>query len=250
MKKLIAILLILIVFESFAQTPNALINNKGTVNKAISAKNPWLGGQVGYKFGGSGEFADNLIASARLMYEIDLGSKKFVLPVMGNLSQLRDNLSENLTVDEKEIARNQDILTSTQGLNVGLYPYYLIFEKAYFSLLAHGTLAFKLNSFTDVQSNPVYLQQGRFSLGIEAYIGKKDPTTGKYPWTISIAPVTTVFSNMDYKAIFGTERSSLTSLEITSVLPIGKGVGFLLEGVISNNSVIRTGLLFSSELIN
>ncbi len=250
MKFRVLVFLVFFFLKANAQTPTAMVNNKGNVSKALAAKNPWLGGEVGYKFGGSGEFADNLIASARVMYEIEFDSKKFALPVMGNLSQLRDNLSENLTIDEKESARIQDILTSTQGLNIGLYPYRMIVEKQYFSLLAHGAIVYKLNSFKDMQENPMYFQQGRFSLGIEAYIGKFDTNNGKYPLTISVAPVATFFNSNDYKAIFGIERSLLISLEVTSVVPIGKGVGFLLEGVFSDKSVVRTGLLFSAQLNN
>jgi hypothetical protein len=248
MKKLTVIFFIFCFSQASAQTPNILMNNKGRTNKAISARNPWLGGQVGYKFGGSGEFADNLIASARLMYDIDLGFKRFQLPIMGNFSQLRDNLSEKLSVDDKNEARIQDIITSTQGLNLGLYPYFVVSEKQYFAFLIHGAAAYKINSFKDESANAVYLQQGRFSLGIEANIGKYNTEQGRYPWTISIAPALTVFSSEDYRSIFGADKSSLTSLEITSVIPIGKGIGFLLESVISKESAFRTGLLFSSEL--
>jgi hypothetical protein len=249
MKNFLVVLFLFIYFPCTGQTPSAMINNKGVRNAGVSAKNPWLGGQIGYKFGGSGEFADNLLTSARLMYPIDIGTKNFQLPVMGNFSQLRDNLSDKLSIDEKNEARLQDLLTSTQGLNIGLYPYYAFPEKTYFSFNIHGCFVYKLNSFKDVSSNPVYMNQGRFSIGFEANIGKINIDKGQYPFTISIAPTLTTFSKNDYMAVFGSTKSNIGSLEITSILPIGRGVGVLFEAVLSNASTFRTGLLFTSQLI-
>lgn len=248
MKKFLFIFLLSSSIYLFGQTPSALVNNKGIKNEGISANNPWLGGQVGYKFGGTGEFADNLIASARLMYKIELGTVKFQLPVMGNFSQLKDNISGNLQTDVENEARLQDILTSTQGLNIGLYPYYTITEKEYFSVIAHGVLMYKVNAFKDTTENSLYLNQGRISLGAEFHLGKKNIAEGRYPITLSIAPTMTFFDKSDYNKVFGEEKSSISSLEITTVVPIGKGIGVLFEGVISSTSTFRTGLLFSSQL--
>jgi len=248
MKYLIVMICFVLCLNSYSQTPSSMMNNVGLKNAGMAARNPWLGGQIGYKFGGSDEFADNLIASARLMYEIDLSSKKFQLPIMGNVSQLRDNLDLDLDDDIKDEARIQDLITSTQGVNLGLYPYYIWKQKNTLALIIHGVAAYKINAFKESEESTIYFQQGRFSVGVEAQIGKYDNSKGQYPWTISLAPTLTIFKKSDYTAIFGNEKSSISSLEITSVLPIGRGMGFLLEAIISDKSIIRTGLLLSSEL--
>jgi len=54
-----------------AQTPHAL-QNIVLNNTVTEVANPWLGAQVMYKFGGTGEFGDNLLASARLLHDIEL----------------------------------------------------------------------------------------------------------------------------------------------------------------------------------
>jgi len=248
MKQFLLLVILVLGIKSQGQTPSALVNTKGVRNEGISANNPWMGGQVGYKFGGSGEFADNLITSARLMYKIDLGTKNFQLPVMGNFSQLKDNLSGNLEVDEANDARFQDIVTSTQGLNIGLYPYYTIIEKQYFSFVLHSSLMYKINGFKDLENNSIYLNQGRASLGAEFYIGKKNLDEGTYPLTLSVAPTITFFNKNDYKAIFNESKSSINSVEITACVPIGKGIGFLFESVLSSTPTFRTGLLFATQL--
>src|SRR5687767_4785061 len=87
------------VFAANAQTPFATQNvGSSSAERSLtlsgpSAGSPWIGGQIAYKFGGSSEFADNLLVAARLLYDIDVGSEKFHLPVMGNISDLTTDVT-------------------------------------------------------------------------------------------------------------------------------------------------------------
>lgn len=228
-----------------AQTPYSFINiasDSQVSTKGISANNVWLGAQIGYKLSGPGDFSDNLLVSGRLLYNIDINTTKFKLPVMGDISALRDAASTG-NIDSLT-AKAQDLLLSTQGINVGLYPFYEAYKNTYFSFTIHGSLTYKLNAFK-VDDETINLDQGRFSAGMETSIGKRNDD--KYPLTISVTPVLTFFSKNRYKMIFGEEKSSLLSLEITGIVPIGSGFGLLIESVIAkdNAPAVRTGIVFS-----
>jgi hypothetical protein len=228
----------------------------------LAANNPWLGSQVAYRFGGGDEFSDNLLVSARLLYEINLGSSKFALPVMGNVSPITQGLRDGLDEDALK-QKAAELLQSSQGITVGLFPYYVM-EHDRLLLTFHSVAAWRLNAFGDTATagegeaetgageEPVYLHQGRFALGAEVLIGKRDD--GSAPLTVSVSPTLAVFSADQFQRAFGERKSSLFSLELTGIVPIGKGVGVLFEGIIGSEigsesrNAFRVGLLLTSEM--
>jgi hypothetical protein len=181
------------------------------------------------------------------LYDIDLGTEKFKLPVMGNISTLRDAFSNEKDPDKDTLqARAQELMLSTQGVNVGLYPYYFLAQEDKFKLVLHGSAAWKLNMFKTKEDKNEYLDQGRFSLGLEATLGS---TAGdQAPLVVSITPTLTLFNADKYKLIFGESKSSITSLEITGVLPVGTGIGVLFETIVAKKpySAFRVGLVFAA----
>lgn len=254
MKKSLSFLLLFgLASTSYAQSVKTTKNNgtiANTSSAGIGANNPWFGGQIGYKFAGSDDFSDNLLVSARLLNEIKLSKTdtRFHLPVMGNISQIKDNLNNtNLSDDEKKSGISS-LLMSTSGVNVGLYPYYEITRDDFFSITLHGVIAYKLNSFDLGNDNVQYLNQGRFSVGLETSIGETSAKTGRNPLTLSIAPTVTVFDKNIYNTVFKESRSNLNSLEITGVLPVGRGFGLLVESIIAKSTSFRAGILISTEL--
>lgn len=250
LKLAICILILLSGYRNNAQTPMSFANAglSKTGEKGISANNFWLGAQVGYKFGSSDGFADNLLVSGRLLYDVDLGASKFHLPVMGNISSLRDVFTSSPKTSEDTIkAKVQDLMISAQGINVGLYPYYIAYSNEYFQFTLHGSATWKLNAFKDKKDETQYLDQGRFSLGIEASIGKSG--NGKYPLTVSVTPTYTFFDAEKYEKIFGENKRSITSLEITGVVPVGNGVGLLIESIVASKpfSAFRAGIIIAAS---
>jgi hypothetical protein len=165
---------------------------------------------------------------------------------MGNISKLKESISNATSQDELKSAV-QEITMSTSGVNVGLYPYWVLSETKYFSFTLHGAAVYKLNSFQVASKDVQYLNQGRFSLGFEMGIGGK-AANGRNPMTLSVAPATTVFSKTAYSTVFSENKSSISSLEITGVVPVGRGFGLLLESVVSKTSIFRAGILISTEL--
>lgn len=254
----IASFLVAVVSTSgLAQTPLAMKNlehkSRQVSGAGMSAANPWIGSQVGFKFGGTKEFADNLLVSAQLLWEIETNSETFRLPVMGNLGDLVTSATSSKTEEEQTKQKLQELLTSSAGANVGVYPVLRLIKdhddgkRVPISLTLHGSALWKLNAFSD-PTDTRYLQQGKFTAGLEFGIGggKAD----RWPATLSVTPALTVFSKNDYAKIFAESRSHLFAVEITGILPVGRGVGFLLEGIVgkSDRSSLRAGLIIAKEL--
>lgn len=238
----------LLIFQTVAQTPTAFKNTKGIDNKGMSAKNPWIGGQIGYRFAKSNaEFADNFSPAARILQDLDLGTKSFQMPIMGNFGQLRDNSSDSVLSDQSKQARYADLVSSTQGINVGLHPYYTLKADTFFSSIIHGSLEYRLNSFKDTVQSVAYLHQAKVRLGVEVHLGKYSTEKGRYPLTFDISPTISFFDSRIYRSIFRDNESTAVALELTGIVPIGKGLGFLIEGIISKQNQLRIGFIFATE---
>lgn len=190
---------------------------------APSPTNPWLiaGVQGGYSLNG-GDFSKNFQASGRALLEI-LGNQslnKGTL-LMGNLSRLTS------LEDADNKSKIKELQESNQGINVGIYPYYLLGkaeanDNEYFTIYA--PFSYKLNKLNANEGNEnVYLNQFRAGIGFElAFLPGK---TAKLPTTLSVEPAILYFDKEVYKEAFGTEESLLGSIEIDLIIPAGPGKG-------------------------
>lgn len=233
-----------------AQTPSSFQNSG--VRRAgaggLAANSPWLGAQVGYKFGSSSDFADNLLVSGRYLHEIPFkNAGNFHLPVMGNISALKNDITDVEQDVDTIKAKVEQLLLSPQGVNVGLFPYYVISDSENLMVTLHSVISWKLNGFKNNENVTQYLNQGRFAVGLEAQLGATD--NARHRLVISVAPTISVFNENDYEKIFNESRSSIVSLEVTGVVPLGGGVGILAEGIIAEDefSTFRVGLVLSAE---
>jgi hypothetical protein len=259
MRKPISVIALLFAVPSMisAQTPFATRNvGHGAKPGAagIAANNPWLGAQVSYRFGESDAFADNLLVSGRLLYDILPGdTTRFHLPVMGNVGPLIQ-VATDPESDEKAVRDQADqLLLGAQGVTVGLYPYIEIRKSDRFLLTFHSVVAWRLNALHELgspsTSDPelVYLLQGRFATGVELVIGSR--ADGRRSFTLSVTPTLAVFGKDAYRRAFGEEKWRLPSLEATAILPLGAGVGVLFEGIDGEGSsnAFRMGLLVAAQ---
>lgn len=237
---------------SFGQTVTSFMNNGGKLNKAAegaSGFNPWLGAQLVHSFEGTGDFADNIVITGRLLYELKTSSKKFKVPVMGNISDLKSELLNDAKKLESALT---NIVIGDDGLNVGIYPYFIINDYAGddFYLLAHGSASLKMNGFQIDSTQTNYLNTGRFSAGLEMGYGLFDKKSGDRPITLSVTPVFSFFDKEEYNDVFGEERNSIVSLEFTGIIPISKtGIGLMIQSVVSGNTnnVFRAGIILSGQ---
>ena len=249
-------LTILVIFISanfsFGQTPSSVMSNGGKFKQeaeGASGFNPWLGAQLVHNFEGTGDFTDNLVITGRLLYELNTSSQKFKIPVMGNISDLK---SELLTDKEKLDNALSEIVIGDQGLNIGIYPYYVVDDYADddFYFIIHGSAGWKLNGFQVDTTTTNYLNTGRFSAGIEIGYGLLNEATGDKPITLSLTPVYSIFDKAQYNEVFGEEKGSLFSFEITGIIPISKtGIGIMLQSVISpdTDNTFRAGIILTGK---
>ena len=254
MIRMLVLLITLVPVGLRGQSPAAMKNAAGQELEGFgAANNPWLGAQLSYGFGGSSEVADNFLVSARVLYDLldGLGSGGgeggFFLPVVGNLAPLLERVSPGQDSASQIDQRAQELMTGSAGLNVGVHPYWVPVVRQALRVTVHGGAAYKLNALRDAADDLVYLHQGRFALGAEFAVGRR--TGGRLPLTLSVTPVLTVFGQNDYQQVFGTARGSLLALESTAVVPVGRGFGILLEGVLAqeSRSTFRAGFVFVTE---
>jgi hypothetical protein len=212
---------------------------------ASARRNPYVGAQVGYRFGDGGDFANNLIAAGSLMYDViqpmqdSKKSFEFALPVRGNIGPL---------IAQEEDSREEklnEIVTSTQGIRIGIEPYLRLGTAKYLHPVLFGSAGWKLNAAKDSASNETnYLALGRFSLGFELGIG--DSGDGRLPMTISVSPVYSVFANDPPLNVVPTGKKSVASYEFTAVVPIATSAALLTEAIAVRDAkpVWRIGLVF------
>ena len=84
-----------------AETTRANATDQDKQLMEVAANNPWaLAGQIGYKFAGPGDFADNLLVSGKTIYELPLdykASRGWHLPIVTNFASLAADVSGGKT---------------------------------------------------------------------------------------------------------------------------------------------------------
>lgn len=213
----------------------------------VGARNPYVGAQVGYVFG-DGTFASNLVANGSVVYNVlevtgAKGSGRgigFFLPVRGNVSSL-----VAASDDDGRSKAAQQLISSAQGMRVAVEPYLSLPGTRFLRPALFAAVGWKLNAVKDANDTTRYLSLGRFSGGGEIAIGPADGS--KNPIVISLSPVYSVFSTRDYQKVQGLTRS-ITSGELTVVVPLGTSVGLLTEAVVARNALPswRTGVILTA----
>jgi hypothetical protein len=196
----------------------------------ISPSNPWsISAEVNIKsLAGDGKFSEQwLLTASKLTYEIPLDAENFHLAVLGNLAAVQSALG-NGSKKDSVTAAIQSLTSSTDGLNVALFPYYDFPALPSFQTSIFGFAAAKINSFRDtLGKNDETLLTGRFGAGIEFRIGKM--TSEAKPLTLSLAAVNSRFGQEAYNAIFKERQSQINSIEGTALLPLSTSSGVLFE---------------------
>ena len=261
MKNLIFLILITsISISASAQSASSILSmsKKGSINTqgspaGSSSFNPWLGAQMLYKFDPESDFSDNLIVSGQILYTpkpFNNESKTFRIPVIGNISIFKTNIGDSLNFEETESKITETILSS-EGLNVGLYPYYVIipYDKDFY-FLTHATAVYKLNGFALPDSTKSYFNNFKLSLGFEIGYGILNELTGDRPITLSVTPAYTIIDKGKYKEVLGLEEKNILGLEVAAILPISStGIGVLLEGTFAHgvDAFFRAGVIMSGQ---
>lgn len=215
MKNVFLILFLTMGFGLLAQTPYSIFNSaneKGIGIKQISAKNVWLGSKLVYNVSEDNPIDDNFALAGKVLYT----------PIFG------DNYGIPIVVTA---GSGGDILNPESGTNIGVYPYYVLTSTSGMTLLAHGGVGYK-----SLQQETEALQQIRALIGLEvAFAGK----AGGPPVTLSLTPV--------YTNTSGT-LGNKTFLEATTIIPVSKNLGALVDWTSSGDQSFRIGIIVNAGL--
>lgn len=218
---------------AIAQAPVALLDvgNEGVRDEQRSlggsAASPWVNAQVAYRFPtNTPNRINNLHVNGQLLYVVPT-DWSVTLPVMGNIAPITTELSGLESFSDSTNAKIDALVRSTDGINVGIYPYMYALETKSCDVVVHGAGAYRINGFPEEDGDVNYLEQLRLGLGSEAFIGDENASR----LTIGFTGVVTLFSKDDYETIVGERNNSIWSLETEAVVPIGRGFGALLQWI-------------------
>lgn len=218
MKYLISLLaFVFSITIGFSQNAFDVVNSHGTPEAGTmssSLANPWVGSKLSYNLDEDRPLSESFLLSAKVLY-VPVAGERYAIPVVGSVG-LGDD----------------DIFNPESGINLGIYPYYKLTANGNFALIAHGGVGYKIIE-AGVAEGEDAPQQLRVVGGLEAVFM---PDNGSSPTTLSVTPM----------YLFNTNAVGNTGgIEITGVLPIAKGVGFLAEGLLPFNSgEFNSGLRF------
>lgn len=252
-------LLAVTVSSASAQTPLSTVlagGGGGAAAAGAAVNNPWVGAQVAYRFTETGGFADNILVSGKALHSFQLDSAgRLHLPFMGTVGSIAASPADSLS------QKVDALLLSDAGATIGAYPYYVAVsrkgtesEAVDLLLTVHGVAALRANrlrpdTLATQDTAAVTVPQFRLSpIGAEIAIG--DQSDGKPTFTFSVAPVITFMLDSEpYRKAFNQNASTITALELTSIIPIGRGFALLAEGVFANKSrsAFRAALVTSAE---
>lgn len=186
----------------------------------ISLRNLWIGSSVLWSVDENAPIESPGVNGSLLytLYEHD----RFGFPLWGNIS-LNDN---------------GEIETPDEGVSIGAYPWYELQSTSAFTLVLHGGVGYRRFSPGEGLEDATEI---KLMAGLEAAIN----TSGGLPTTLSVAPVYLLGQG---------DLPNTTALEITGILPIGNGLGFMAEGNFpfdddaETNGQFRLGVLINGRL--
>lgn len=216
MKNCISLIVLLVAFfaTSYAQSPFSIINSSNRAGVAqISPGNASIGSNVQYDFNSDIPLEDNFAFTANMLYSLPTqGSVNF--PIMGNVS----------------LPFSGDL----SNIEVGLFPWAVVSETSTLSLIAYGGVEYVMFPQGELDDSR---QDFNFSAGLEAAFWNNDGL----PITLSVSPKYS-FRNL--------ELDNLFLFELTGILPITNGMGFMAEAYIpvekGSKTVISAGIIVNN----
>lgn len=180
----------------------------------VSIKNTWLGSKLTLALNDDGLLRDNFVFSAKVLYTPIFG-EKYAIPVVTSTALNSTNL-----------------FNAESGVNIGVYPYYVLKESAKQITVLHGGIGYKVVPKTD---DILVQEQVKLMVGAELMFYQEGFAA---PTSISLSPIYWHnFNSDDYLGI-----------ELTGILPIGVDMGVLAEYWNTFNGIdgFRIGLIVNS----
>jgi len=183
----------------FIQEPEGEVKVSG-----VSLKNTWIGSKLSYEFQGDGLLKQNFLFSAKILYT-PIHGDRYAIPIVSGLG-----------------VNSPSPFSPDGGINIGVYPYYVVKDATNSVLVLHGGLGYKM--IPKEMPEDALRTFVRASIGMEVLMYQNG---FKAPLSLSITPL--------YMDGMG--------LEITGILPISAGIGILAEYFAGTNSVFRLGII-------
>jgi hypothetical protein len=220
----------------FAQSPYSITNShkqdktstQDVGTQQSSLRNAWVGSKLAYNVDESKPLNESFLLSAKVLYTPVAGDR-FAIPVVGNVGL--GSQAEG------------DILNPDAGVNLGIYPWYLLSDPtntdSRLTLVLHGGLGYKVLT-AELPEGAEAPQQLKLIGGLEIAFASDEGL----PTTLSVTPV----------YLFNTNAGvdNFGALEITGILPIANGLGLLAEGSFPFDQGIsgqfRLGVIVNSQL--
>lgn len=207
-----------------AQSAFAIQNSHkdGFSTQQISLANPWLGAKLSYNLNEDRPLDDNFLFNAKVLYT-PVSGERYAFPIVANAG-----------------IGSGDIFNPDAGVNVGIYPYYILNNAQNFKVVLHGGLGYKVitDSVAVDQEAP---QQIRLMGGLEFAFYSK---TGGSPTTFSVTPAY-LFNTLE-------DMDNVGVLEMDFVLPIANGLGLMASGQVPLNKqfdgTLRFGVIVNGQL--
>lgn len=224
--------------------------SQGAAKVPAATGNPWVAGaQIGYKFAGKGDFADNVFAAGTVIYNLQLDpteSHGWNIPIFSNVASLAADASGKTAQDSLQNSANA-MLNSAQGILLKLAPYRTFHDATNTRLRLLTSVGGKINSLAakDTAAGKETLLQGRVGAGFEMEIGMKADEDGNRPIVLSGSLLQSFFSATSYEKVFGERKSELTVMELSAIVPVQKGTGMVIEAALAQGlpPALRIGLL-------
>jgi hypothetical protein len=233
-----------------SKAPSAVMTLKEESGGAGN-RNPYVGAQVGYLFGG-GSFASNVIANGAVAYTViddstQVGASKgwraFVLPVRGNFT----SLSPQAKADETK-KKLDELASSASGIRVSIDPeLWMPPWSKYVRAGLVGSAGWKLNAVKDTADTTHHIAQGRLSGGGQLSIGPRDGS--RLPVILTASYVYTAYADRTYLTVVPGAEKKRKAGEFTIVIPVATSTGLLTELIAEKKQLPawRMGFVYAAQ---
>lgn len=181
----------------------------------VSLANPYVGAvKLVYNFDDEQPLNDNFLFTANVQLTF-IQTQRFALPVVGIAG-----------------LSSTDLLNPGSGLNLGLFPWYVLDDGDNLDIILHGGLNYKTIT-KDVEAGAAPPQQFKALAGIELIYGKE----GKLPSTLSITPA--------YLYHFDEQTDDTFALELTAIVPVAPKLAVMAESIMAFNDFFGSQFRFA-----
>jgi len=207
----------------------------------------WMNATVAYNLASSGNSADKLNVAGQVILNywrpnaLAIHGASLQVPIIGNIAKPTTGKETAEQLKDKA----QELVASSEGLYVGVAPYWQWLHKNKYGSKAFWSASFRTNALKDISTDSTfYLNQGRFSIGFQEQLGQFDTGVGSF----SVETTLLTFSASNYARAYGERRAQLYTTDVVLIVPVGDNVGIVGQAALNHSGgdhVWRVGVLLT-----